>query len=72
MNILEATSDPKVFAPAFCNPDTWQSWFAFLAVLFWPASQPRAARSLPRLHWKAGAAIIAVHRGLACLWTARR
>jgi hypothetical protein len=34
MNILEATSDPKVFAPAFCNPDTWQSWFAFLAVLF--------------------------------------
>ena len=34
MNILAATRDRKLFGPWFRKPDTWASWFAFLAALF--------------------------------------
>ena len=34
MNILAATRDRKLFAPWFRKPDTWASWFSFLAALF--------------------------------------
>jgi hypothetical protein len=34
MNILEACRDPKLFAPWFRKRESWDAWFAFLAVLF--------------------------------------
>lgn len=34
MTILEAVRDPKLFAPWFRPPETWQAWAAFLAALF--------------------------------------
>jgi hypothetical protein len=34
LNILQAVDDPKLFAPWFRNPETWQAWRAFLAALF--------------------------------------
>ena len=33
-NILDAVSDPKLFAPWFKDPASWERWFAFLAALF--------------------------------------
>ena len=32
--IIDACRDPKVFAAAFRDRETWQAWFAFLAALF--------------------------------------
>ena len=34
MDILEACLDRQVFASAFRDRTTWNSWFAFLAALF--------------------------------------
>lgn len=34
MNILEALDDPRLFAPWFRDPRTWEPWRAFLAALF--------------------------------------
>ena len=34
MNILQAISDPKVFAHCFRDKATWAAWFSFLAALF--------------------------------------
>jgi hypothetical protein len=34
MNILEAARDPNLFGPWFRAKETWQAWFAFIAVLF--------------------------------------
>ena len=34
MNILDAISDPKVFAHCFRDKGTWAAWFVFLAALF--------------------------------------
>lgn len=34
MNILEACTDPQLFAPWFRKRATWKAWFAFLAALF--------------------------------------
>lgn len=34
MNIIQATTDPNLFASWFRKRDTWQAWFAFLAALF--------------------------------------
>jgi hypothetical protein len=34
MSILQAMKDPKVFAPAFKDPTTWEAWRAYLAALF--------------------------------------
>ncbi|MCV3764041.1 hypothetical protein [Rhizobium sp. TRM95796] len=34
MNILQACANPELFAPWFRKPETYQSWFAFLAALF--------------------------------------
>jgi hypothetical protein len=34
VTILDAIRDKHLFAPWFRKPESWQSWFAFLAVLF--------------------------------------
>jgi hypothetical protein len=34
MNILHAVTDTNLFAPWFKRPESWRSWFAFLAALF--------------------------------------
>jgi hypothetical protein len=34
MNIIDATSDPKLWAPWFKDRATWSAWFAFLKALF--------------------------------------
>jgi hypothetical protein len=34
VTIISAAADPKLFAPWFKEPATWQAWFAFLASLF--------------------------------------
>jgi hypothetical protein len=34
MNIIQAISDPELFAPWFKDRATWHAWFAFLAALF--------------------------------------
>ncbi len=34
VSLLEASRDPRVFAPWFRDRATWQSWFAFLRALF--------------------------------------
>ena len=34
VNILQAISDPAIFAPAFRDTRSWQAWFVFLAALF--------------------------------------
>jgi hypothetical protein len=34
VTILDAIRDKQLFAPWFRKPESWQSWFAFLAVLF--------------------------------------
>lgn len=34
MNIIKATTDPKVFGPFFKDAQTWSGWRTFLKVLF--------------------------------------
>lgn len=34
LTLLDAISDPNLFAPWFKDPSTWQAWFAFIAALF--------------------------------------
>ena len=49
MNILQAIRDPNVFAPFF-RGSTWDAWFVFLAALFAPAADARAAGDLQQVH----------------------
>ena len=34
INILSVIDDDNLFKPWFKNPESWQAWRAFLAVLF--------------------------------------
>ena len=46
ISLLDATTDPNLFAPWFRHRETWSAWFAFLAALFGEKMTDEQLRSI--------------------------
>jgi len=46
ISLLDATTDPNLFAPWFKHRETWRGWFAFLAALFGEKMTDESWRSI--------------------------